>query len=295
MELIDALKKADKAAVKSLMTRYGLLRAVSVLSPMGRRALGEATGLTERETRDILEELRAGRLISSCRAGVSLTAEGREAMERLFGLFSPDGGPVLCGTKTALMERAALAADAVSRDLTEDDLLLVDNSAAVRYAVGALRRERCRFRVIGTAGNYANANYLSLAEKLLLPKEPPPVLPKGTREMAAFVGTREAAEYTERLAGVTAILLSVRTVAEAMKATDMSPRLVNLLIDQGATAELAGYYLRNDGRIVYTSLPLAPTPEFLATRPVYVIASEKSGPRELEAVRSRCARAVIFS
>lgn len=74
--------------IEVLERRYTILRNISLLQPIGRRALALKLGLAERLMRGEMDLLREQGLIASDAAGVSLTDEGEDILQRFADLFS---------------------------------------------------------------------------------------------------------------------------------------------------------------------------------------------------------------
>lgn len=69
--------------VSRLQERYRMLNAIKMTGPIGRRPLGEMTGLSERETRTMIDFLRAEQLINVAKNGVTITREGLDVLTSL--------------------------------------------------------------------------------------------------------------------------------------------------------------------------------------------------------------------
>lgn len=80
---IEAYSKLVPETVALMQGRYRVLHYIKMVGPIGRRTLGEMANLTERETRTMIELLRDQQLIQVSKKGVTVTAEGLEALEAL--------------------------------------------------------------------------------------------------------------------------------------------------------------------------------------------------------------------
>lgn len=74
--------------IEVLERRYTILRNLSLLQPVGRRTLAQKLGLAERMVRGEMDLLREQGLVESGAAGMSLTGEGEDLLQRFTGLFS---------------------------------------------------------------------------------------------------------------------------------------------------------------------------------------------------------------
>ena len=57
-----------------------MLKLVKMAGPIGRRTLGQMAGLSERETRTMMDMLRAQNLIHVEKKGTSITVEGNSGV-----------------------------------------------------------------------------------------------------------------------------------------------------------------------------------------------------------------------
>ena len=80
---MEAQSKLVPEMVEVLQERYKVLKYVKIAGPIGRRPLGEMAGLSERETRTMMDLLRKQHLIDIERNGTTITAEGNKVLEAL--------------------------------------------------------------------------------------------------------------------------------------------------------------------------------------------------------------------
>lgn len=84
---MDAIMKAQSKLVPEMMElmqqRYRMLKLVKMAGPIGRRTIGQMAGLSERETRTIIDMLRTQDLIHIEKKGTSITAEGVRVLAAL--------------------------------------------------------------------------------------------------------------------------------------------------------------------------------------------------------------------
>lgn len=69
--------------VELLQIRFRMLNYVKMTGPIGRRPLGEMAGLSERETRTMLDFLRTEQLVKVAKNGVTITEEGLKVLQAL--------------------------------------------------------------------------------------------------------------------------------------------------------------------------------------------------------------------
>lgn len=66
-----------------LQMRFRMLNYIKMTGPIGRRPLGEMAGLSERETRTMLDFFRLEQLVNVSKNGVTITSEGLEVLAAL--------------------------------------------------------------------------------------------------------------------------------------------------------------------------------------------------------------------
>ena len=80
---MEAQTKLVPEMMEVLQGRFRILKYVEMAGPIGRRPLGEMAGLSERETRTMIDLLRTQQLISVAKNGVTITDEGIKVLEEL--------------------------------------------------------------------------------------------------------------------------------------------------------------------------------------------------------------------
>ena len=80
---IEAQNKLVPEMMAILHERYRMLNYVKMAGPIGRRPLGEMSGLSERETRTVMDFLRAQLLINIAKNGATITADGNDVLDAL--------------------------------------------------------------------------------------------------------------------------------------------------------------------------------------------------------------------
>ncbi len=73
---MEAQSKLVPEMMELMQERYRILKFVKMAGPIGRRPLGEMAGLSERETRTMMDMLRDQNLINVAKDGASITTEG---------------------------------------------------------------------------------------------------------------------------------------------------------------------------------------------------------------------------
>ncbi len=80
---IEAHRKLVPEMIEVLQERFRILKYIKVSGPIGRRLLGEIAGLSERETRTMIDFLRTQQLIRVARNGVTISEEGLKLLTAL--------------------------------------------------------------------------------------------------------------------------------------------------------------------------------------------------------------------
>ncbi|HJF32040.1 MAG TPA: hypothetical protein K8V56_09725 [Sporosarcina psychrophila] len=75
-DLMEAQRKLVPEMMELMQQRYRILKFVKMAGPIGRRPLGQMAGLSERETRTVMDLLRGQNLIQIAKDGASITTEG---------------------------------------------------------------------------------------------------------------------------------------------------------------------------------------------------------------------------
>ncbi|WP_225942015.1 sugar-binding transcriptional regulator [Sporosarcina limicola] len=81
--MIEAQRKLVPEMMELMEQRYRVLNIVKMAGPIGRRPLGQTAGLSERETRTMMDALRSQNLIRVAKEGTSITTEGDVVLSTL--------------------------------------------------------------------------------------------------------------------------------------------------------------------------------------------------------------------
>lgn len=81
--MMEAQRKLVPEMVELMQQRYRMLKLIKMSGPIGRRPLGQIAGLSERETRTMMDILRAQNLIHVAKEGASITTEGSSVLQTL--------------------------------------------------------------------------------------------------------------------------------------------------------------------------------------------------------------------
>ena len=100
LELVmEAQYKLVPEMMELMQQRYRILKFVKMAGPIGRRTIGQMAGLSERETRTMIELLRAQNLIHIEKRGTSITAEGNRVLQALESVMEDWSGRTVLGNK----------------------------------------------------------------------------------------------------------------------------------------------------------------------------------------------------
>lgn len=80
---MEAQSKLVPELMDILQERFRILKYVEMAGPIGRRSLGEMAGLSERETRTMIDLLRTQQLINVAKNGATVTLDGLKVLEEL--------------------------------------------------------------------------------------------------------------------------------------------------------------------------------------------------------------------
>lgn len=80
---MEAQSKLVPEMMEILQERFRILKYVEMTGPIGRRPLGEMAGLSERETRTMIDLLRTQQLINVAKNGATITVDGLKVLEDL--------------------------------------------------------------------------------------------------------------------------------------------------------------------------------------------------------------------
>ena len=85
--LVEALKKLSPDLLDVMQKRYQILYSISLMAPIGRRALAASLGMSERVLRSETEFLKGQNLLSTDVSGMRLTEEGQALLHTLNDLM----------------------------------------------------------------------------------------------------------------------------------------------------------------------------------------------------------------
>ncbi|MBE3595226.1 MAG: hypothetical protein IMX04_09395 [Candidatus Carbobacillus altaicus] len=92
LNVIGAIERLLPELKEALTLRVRVLKMLRVIQPVGRRALAEKVGLSERVLRGVVEELQKAGLIVVMRQGMLVTEAGEEVLDALEPLYARYAG-----------------------------------------------------------------------------------------------------------------------------------------------------------------------------------------------------------
>lgn len=102
---MDTVTEAQNKLVPEMMElmqqRYRMLKFVKMEGPIGRRTIGQMAGISERETRTMMELLRAQNLIHIEKKGTSITVDGNHVLQVLESVMEDWSGRTVLSNKLA--------------------------------------------------------------------------------------------------------------------------------------------------------------------------------------------------
>ncbi|WP_440504542.1 sugar-binding transcriptional regulator [Sporosarcina sp. SAFN-010] len=81
--IVEAQEKLVPEMMATLQQRYLVLKLIKTSGPIGRRPLADTAGLSERETRSVVEALRDQQLIRVAKEGATITSDGENVLQHL--------------------------------------------------------------------------------------------------------------------------------------------------------------------------------------------------------------------
>ncbi|MFZ5640687.1 MAG: sugar-binding transcriptional regulator [Bacillota bacterium] len=304
--------------IEVLERRYTILRNLSLLQPVGRRALAQKLGFTERLVRGDLDLLRERGLVVSDAAGMSLTGEGEDLLQRFSVLFSDLHG--LTELERQLQNIFQLGrAIVVPGDSDEDSTVKKEIGRATARYIREILRDKSILAVTGgtTLGEVAEAvaGYKYHCPATVVPAR------GGLGEDVEIQANTIAARIAKILKGSYRLLHVPDNIgAEAMRSLSMDPKIREVvktiksadilvhgignagelsvsrgdlpvetrrLMEGGAVGEAFGHYFAIDGSIVHNIHSLGVRLNDLAKIPhVIGVAGGKKKARAIMAVMS---------
>ncbi|GGI99624.1 central glycolytic genes regulator [Alicyclobacillus cellulosilyticus] len=278
---LTLIRRIVPELVDVLWSRARILQRLRLLQPIGRRALAQELGVTERVLRGEVDILRRQGLIVSGPSGMSLSDEGLALLEQLEQVLAAIEGRAELGRRLS----AALGIPSVVVVAGDSDEEAWVKDMLGYHAAVCLREHLLPGDVVAVSGGSTMA---ALAKRMPERAGPPgvKVVPArgGLGEAIALEANTIAAELAARLGG-TSVMLHVpdyvreETLQHLLEEPDIEQRIAEVraatvvvhgiggalqmaarrglpaaeqakLVERGAVAEAFGYYFDRNGRTV---------------------------------------------
>ncbi len=163
---MDLLTEAQRKLVPEMMElmqeRYRILKFVKMAGPIGRRPLGQMSGLSERETRAMMDMLRGQNLIHVAKDGASITTEGLNVLHALESSMEDWSGrsSIAKKLKEALgIHTVKVVAGNCDTDITSKNLLGIEAAKQFSAEIG-------EGKIVAVTGGSTIASISAYIEKL---------------------------------------------------------------------------------------------------------------------------------
>lgn len=281
--------------------RYAVLKEVSLQAPIGRRAIADATGFTERVVRNLAAELESNGLVTVTPAGISMTRRGEQLLVDLAAYFRTRQSVkrlerelveilamkevrIVRGDssrdRTVQRNLAQEGALLVARYLADDLVVAVSGGTTLSLVAKALPESTAKVTVVPARGGFgetletqANTIAAMVARKTRGTYRMLHV-PDGFSPELIDILRREDKSLREVEALIHRADLLIMGIGDAARMADLRqipPAERATLMTGGAVGETLGYYARADGEIVYCRHNVGLTLEELGSVPDVVL------------------------
>lgn len=318
IDIFEALVKTMPGIARQIEQIYTLMRCALSMQPAGRRALAAALGRGEREVRTDTDFLRSNSLIRTTSSGMYLTEAGYVASDKLNEILHSMNG--LYEKEKKYSKRwgcdihISACGEVADPEIMKTDIALLALRASLEKEKNIWAAECCEFftkavkaipickfsnmTVINArAGNKtASKGCSELAKRLGAASAGVDLeLPSQQSELVKYIESAKVTEYTETVNSTKLVMAHINRAQEAMIRAGLSHRMVNILVDQGAEAEVLGYYLRADGKIIYIASPLTISLDTLSNAEMVLTAYGKESAKAASAVLNRFTGAELYT
>lgn len=283
-EVLQMLQKFAPDEIAVLSRRYQVLKAISLLEPVGRRTVSLSLDFSERTVRGETDKLSIQQLIEVSREGMKITEEGKKVlagmeyfMQMLDGT-SEKGKEIanLLGIAEAYIaegdceqsqrvkkEMGRIAAEVVLRSVSKESKIALTGGSTLADVVAAMpfassKKAELVVPARGSLGGkleqQADTLAAGLAEKLgakyrllYLPDQMSKSVLKELKQEPTIQETIQGMQEADVL------LFGVGNALEMAEKRQVDDAVYHILVEKGAVAELLGYYLDDRGEIVYRS------------------------------------------
>ncbi|MBR4234647.1 MAG: hypothetical protein IKR85_01110 [Clostridia bacterium] len=309
---LGLITKLAPDLMKALVSRALTLERVSILQPVGRRALSQRMSIPEREARALTETLREDGLIEVTPGGMRLTDRAYEILDSVRELVHSRTGlaslemqlqkllhiewvKIVPGDADAdpnVLDEVGRAAGARLRKLLSNGMILAVNGGSTMHAVALHipRGSDIDVTVLparGGLGNNAETQASTLAEHIaqkLGGRHKPLYLPDNLPHSALreLIKLDEIREPLEEIKKADILVYGIARADEMARNRLMSDDTIRELISRGAAAEALGHCFDINGNLLASSSGLGLTEDSFDRIPTVMAVA--AGTRKAEAI-----------
>lgn len=309
---LKLLAKLAPELMDEIVSRAMVLERISVLQPVGRRALAQRMHMPEREARVLTDALRNDGWIDASAAGMLLTDKAYEMLDnvrdivrsqlglaslevQLQRLLKVERVRVVPGnadeTPEVLAEVGRVAASKLRKILSDGQILAVNGGTTIQQVAEHIPRgTNMNVTVLparGGLGQSVETQASTLAEEIARKLGghhralylPDTLSPDALREL---VKLDEIREPLEAILKADVLLYGIARADDMAKNRLMQPSRIGELVSHGATAEVLGYVFDAQGRFLAATSGLGIPEDRIGSIP-FVIAVA-AGARKAEAI-----------
>jgi central glycolytic genes regulator len=283
-KLIAIQRKIVPEIVSVILSRYQILRAISILQPVGRRTLAEQLRFQERKIRNEVDFFKEQKLISCAPSGMQVTTDGQALLADMESYIRELQGLsyleqqvanylqvkkviVVAGDtdqdETVKKDLARVTADYLRTALKDGSILAVSGGTTLAEVASALSSSAVKrnITVIPARGGLgeeveiqANAIAANIAKGLgasyRLLHAPDDLRAK---TMQSIAGEPKIKELLELLRKADIVLHGIGSAEEMARRREMPADKLAELLAKGAVGEAFGYYFTLDGKVVHST------------------------------------------
>ncbi len=266
--------------MEALVSRALVLERISILQPVGRRALAQRMGIPEREARMLTDLLREDGLISVSPAGMTLSERSYEILDsvrelvrsrtglasleaqlqKLLGIERVRVVPGDVDSDPGVMDEVGRVAGIRLRKLLMPGMILAVNGGSTVHSVSRHIPRGADMDVTvlparGGLGRSAETQANTLAEQIALKlggKHKPLYLPDNLPQSALkeLIKLDEIREPLEEIKRADVLLYGIARADEMARNRLMSESAISDLVRKGAVAEVLGHCFDINGRLL---------------------------------------------
>ena len=309
---LSVISRLAPDLMEKLVARAMVLERLSILQPVGRRALSQRLGMSEREARLVTDILRADGLVESSAAGMVLTRDAYEMLGSIGELVRDRSGLTTLEAQLqklldvekvriapgnsdenpeVLNEIGTLAGVRLRRLLAPGMILAVNGGTTVQAVSQHIPRgadiDVTVLPARGGLGKSIESQANTLAQHiavslggrhkmLYLPDNVP------ASAMKELMKLDEIREPLEEIQHADVLLYGIARADEMAKNRLMSAETIKTLLSQGATAEALGHCFDINGRLLASASGLGLPEDSFSRIPICIAVA--GGARKAEAI-----------